>query len=211
MAAAGAGAGAAAVAVAAAGAVPGAATGSLLKTFRTGTKQVFLPRFKIAMLRPQENEPPTFATFVVPLNFNKFDMRDYLLHLYNTPVLAVRSHIRQSKPRLTAKLTGRMIRPAPVKMMKVQLVQPFVWPAMPTSTEPWRTQHSVRLHNRETEAEEYQKYVKDTGRVPLRDTVKELDNRKTLKAEAQRLLKKGGWTNKRPIDIRFSEKSGAKR
>ena len=30
------------------------------------------------------NSPPNFATFLVPLNLNKLDMRDYLFHAYGT-------------------------------------------------------------------------------------------------------------------------------
>ena len=46
------------------------------------------------MSPPVKNQPPTLATFEVPLNFNKLDMRDYLYNLYRLPTLSVRSFVR---------------------------------------------------------------------------------------------------------------------
>ncbi|KAI1754970.1 hypothetical protein F4782DRAFT_527700 [Xylaria castorea] len=186
------------------------AAGVLPKAFRTGTKKVFLPPHSITFLAPRPNQPPTFATFKVPLTFNKFDLRDYLFHVYNTPVLAVRSQVRQRRD-IKKNTSGRKVRSPPVKTMTVQLTQPFVWPSMPTDTMPWMTPTDIRArdateHNRRIGA-----IGRKTGYLPLRDENKEPEDRKKLIKEAERLLNEGGWTNKRELDLRFSEKGDVKK
>ncbi|KAF2971094.1 hypothetical protein GQX73_g2428 [Xylaria multiplex] len=201
---------AAGVAAGAAGAAAEAAAGGLLKTFRTGNKQVFLPSHMVTFLAPRANQPPTFATFKVPLTFNKFDLRDYLLHAYKTPVLGVRSQLRQQRVRKSP-THGRIYRPPPIKTMTVQLTQPFVWPRLPTDTKPWRKPSSAKAMEQEKSRYAYIAGVQKLGRMPLRDEMKESQGRKDLKKEAKRLLKEGGWTNKRDLDPRFSEKGGVKK
>ncbi|KAI1187203.1 hypothetical protein F5B17DRAFT_334117 [Nemania serpens] len=184
------------------------AGGSLAKTFRTGTKQVFLPRHIVTLLAPRTNQPPTFATFEVPLTFNKLDLRDYLLHAYKTPVLAVRSHLKQQA---VTRLHGRVYRPPPIKTMTVELTQPFVWPRLPTDIKPWKKPEIARAKANEDRHEKYQKMVQKTGLMPLRDELPAEHERKELKKEAKRLLKEGGWTNKRPLDVRFSDSGKEKK
>ncbi|KAI0542931.1 hypothetical protein GGR58DRAFT_496396 [Xylaria digitata] len=194
----------------AAEAAAGAAAGGLLKTFRTGNKQVFLPSHMVTFLAPRANQPPTFATFKVPLTFNKFDLRDYLLHAYKTPVLAVRSQLRQQQVRKSS-VHGRVYRPPPIKTMTVQLTQPFVWPRLPTDLKPWRRESTAKAMAQEKARYAYMAGVQKLGRMPLRDELKESQSRKDLRMEAKRLQKEGGWSNKRDLDPRFSEKDGAKK
>lgn len=164
----------------------------------------------ITFLAPRATTPPTFATFKVPLTFNKFDIRDYLLHAYRTPVVAVRSQLRAQKVR-KSKVHGRVYRPPPIKTMTVQLAQPFGWPRVPTDLKPWRKPAMARMAKQEKKNHRYQAAVRKTGFMPLRDEVKEDEARKELKKEAKRLLKEGGWSNKRELDPRFAGKDGAKK
>ncbi|KAI0409094.1 hypothetical protein F4802DRAFT_547695 [Xylaria palmicola] len=181
-----------------------AAARRLLRTFRTGTKKVFLPSHMITFLAPRENQPPTFATFKVPLTFNKFDLRDYLLHAYKTPVLAVRSQLRQQRIK-KSKVHGRVYRPPPIKTMTVQLVKPFVWPRAPTDVKPWKSAQAASAMFYEKRAYLLRARLTKTGKISLRDEEKLTEARKNLKDEAKRLLKEGGWNNKRELDPRFTK------
>ncbi|KAI0858358.1 hypothetical protein F4860DRAFT_315741 [Xylaria cubensis] len=178
--------------------------------FRLGRKSVFLPSHSITFLAPRPNQSPTFATFKVPLTFNKFDIRDYLFHAYNTPVLAVRSQVRQRRD-IMRHITGRKFRAPPVKTMTVQLAQPFVWPSMPADTTPWLRTANVKARETAAERRRIQTRVQKTAYLPLRDELKEEPDRKNLRKEAERLLKEGGWTNRRELDPRFSEKGDVKK
>ncbi|KAI1744398.1 hypothetical protein F4680DRAFT_407295 [Xylaria scruposa] len=186
------------------------AAGALPKAFRAGTKKIFLPSHSITFLAPRPNQPPTFATFKVPLTFNKFDIRDYLFHAYNTPVLAVRSQLRQRRDILTH-ISGRKFRAPPVKTMTVQLAQPFVWPSLPTDTKPWNGSTDIRARDIERSNRRIAIQARKTGQMPLRDERKESSDRKSLRKEAERLLKEGGWTNRRELDPKFSEKGDVKK
>jgi large subunit ribosomal protein L23 len=164
----------------------------------------------ITFLAPKINQPPTFATFKVPLTFNKFDLRDYLLHAYKTPVLAVRSQLRQQSVR-RSKIHGRIYRPPPIKTMTVQLKQPFVWPRVPTDITPWKKPAMAKAQAMEKQNYVDQARTAKTGYMRLRDEKKQTIERKDMKMEAKRLLKEGGWTNNRELDPRFSESDKAKK
>jgi large subunit ribosomal protein L23 len=80
--------------------------------------------------------PPTFASFIVPLNINKLDMRDYLYNCYDVRVRGVRSFIqlqklRQDKPGAIRPSPRQWYRPRSIKKMLVELERPFVWPEEP--------------------------------------------------------------------------------
>ncbi|KAI0443148.1 hypothetical protein F4803DRAFT_333267 [Xylaria telfairii] len=186
------------------------AAAKLPMTFRAGTKRVFLPAHPITFLAPRPNQPPTLATFKVPLTFNKFDLRDYLFHAYNTPVLAVRSQIRQRRT-ISRNHRGRLSRAPRIKTMTVQLTQPFVWPSMPTDITPWKQPSEARAVEYHKDMHRERRVIQKKGKLPLRDEKEEPQTRKNLRKEAKRLLKEGGWTNKRELDPRFSEKGEVKK
>ncbi|KAI1822793.1 hypothetical protein F4861DRAFT_540613 [Xylaria intraflava] len=183
--------------------------GGIAKTFRTGTKKVFLPPHTITFLAPKKNQPPTFARFIVPLTFNKLDMRDYLLHAYKVPVIAVRSLIQQ-RPIKTAKVGGRIYRPPPIKNMIVELTKPFVWPQRPKDVKPWRSAASKKATDAREEQDKARELLDKTGVMRLRDETNESLDRTRLRREATRLLEKGGWNNKRELDVRFLDKDAVK-
>ena len=91
----------------------------------------FRPDFVITLLRTP-NLPPTSAKFIVPLTFNKLDLRDYLFHVYGVTVLRVRSYVEQQKVKSKGKSARRWYRPRAVKKMTVEMDKPFVWPKEPT-------------------------------------------------------------------------------
>ncbi|KAK0119423.1 hypothetical protein ONS95_010875 [Cadophora gregata] len=103
--------------------------------YRLGNKQIFLPNFTLTLVRTPE-QPPTFASFIVPLNLNKLDLRDYLWNAYGVQVRGVRSYIqqqkvRQDKPGAIRIKPRRWYRPRSIKKMLVEMESPFVWPEKP--------------------------------------------------------------------------------
>ncbi|KAI1083493.1 ribosomal protein L23-domain-containing protein [Whalleya microplaca] len=182
----------------------------LTRTFRTGTKQVFLPDHIITFLRPKDARTPQFATFKVPLTFNKLDMRDYLLHAYNVQVTAVRSQLRQQKPR-RSKFHHRIFRPPPIKSMTVELVQPFVWPAAPADLAPWNPPAMQRRIQTQDQLQKLQKTQQKTGHIAMRDEIGANTSRRALREEAKRLLVEGGWSNNRKLDPKFAGLEKAKK
>lgn len=82
--------------------------------------------------------PPNFAQFIVPLNINKLDLRDYLFHAYGVEIYSVRSYITQQKVQRTKPgfVATRYYRPRSIKKMTVELVKPFVYPDEPVDLTP---------------------------------------------------------------------------
>lgn len=99
--------------------------------FRVGKKQIFLPNHVITFVRPLPKQPPNLATFVVPLEFNKLDLRDYLWNVYNVEVTGVRSFVNQRRHEQRHGDFGNWRRPKSQKMMIAELAKPFVWPKPP--------------------------------------------------------------------------------
>ncbi|KAL2221834.1 putative mitochondrial ribosomal protein L23 [Thermoascus aurantiacus ATCC 26904] len=115
-------------------------------------KQVYLPDFTIALIRTPFL-PPRYASFYVPLNFNKLDMRDYMQRVYGVKVLSVRSYVEQQKVTRQRPLgrlgLGPLRRPKSKKKMTIEMAEPFVWPEEPKDFSPWEK-------NQFYEATEYQ-------------------------------------------------------
>lgn len=92
------------------------------------------PDFTIALIHTPFL-PPRYASFYVPLSFNKLDIRDYLHRLYGVDVLRVRSYVEQQKvtraKRFGKQGYGPLRRPMSKKRMTVEMTQPFVWPSLP--------------------------------------------------------------------------------
>ena len=113
--------------------------------FPTTKKQKWLtrtarPEFTIALVRTPFL-PPRYASFHVPLSFNKLDMRDYLQRVYGVGVVGVRSYIEQQKVTRMRPLGrwgyGRVRRPESKKRITVEMKEPFVWPEAPTDMAPY--------------------------------------------------------------------------
>ncbi|MCJ1311996.1 hypothetical protein MMC25_005670 [Agyrium rufum] len=87
-----------------------------------GKKQIYLPNFTITLLRTP-HLPANYAQFLVPLNLNKFDLKDYLYNVYNVRALKVRSFVIQS--RVQSLPNGAKYRPQAEKKMTVEMVPPW--------------------------------------------------------------------------------------
>ena len=95
------------------------------------------PNFVITFLRTPL-KPPHFASFLVPLNLNKLDLKSYLYNAYNIRVLHVRSFIIHGRMVRDAR-TGRKYRKPRTKKMTVEMDGPkaaFVWPDPPEDLTP---------------------------------------------------------------------------
>ncbi|ATZ56114.1 Bcmrp20 [Botrytis cinerea B05.10] len=108
---------------------------------KMGRKEIFLPNFTITLLRTP-NSPPSFASFIVPLNLNKLDLRDYLWNAYGIEVRGVRSYIqaqklREGKPGAKMPTPRKWFRPRSIKRMMVEMDRPFVWPEEPKDFSEW--------------------------------------------------------------------------
>ncbi|TKX19849.1 hypothetical protein C1H76_8047 [Elsinoe australis] len=155
--------------------------------FRLGTKQVFLPNFQITLLNtPQQS--PYYATFLVPLNLNKLDLRDYLFHAYNLPVLSITSRIHQTtiekdgNPRIERPQPGHLFRPAPTKKMTVRMEKPFVWPEAPRDEE---LKEAWGKYTYEAAQEQQKEFGKKMRR---RDTWVDEKEVEEMRGQAKRLL-----------------------
>ncbi|KAF2120624.1 hypothetical protein BDV96DRAFT_641288 [Lophiotrema nucula] len=99
-----------------------------------GRKQVYLPKFTIALLRTPWLSP-YHAQFRVPLQIAKPDLRDYLFHLYNIRAFNIRSYIKQAPVRDHQSAPRQMFREESTKYMTIEMEEPFVWPEEPTQEE----------------------------------------------------------------------------
>lgn len=100
--------------------------------FRVGEKKVYLPKARICLLRPNAKHTPYQAKFLVPRNFNKMDLRDYLWHVYGLRALNVTVQLLHAKfnrgPDDHARYRGPQF-----KKMTIDMEEPFMWPELPSS------------------------------------------------------------------------------
>ncbi|KAK3307022.1 uncharacterized protein B0T15DRAFT_528957 [Chaetomium strumarium] len=171
---------------------------------RFGNKQIFLPNHVIAFIRPKPKQPPNLATFVVPLEFNKLDLRDYLYHAYNVEVTSVRSFINQPAPRQKNGNIGKWYRPRSQKMMIAELVKPFVWPDPPEEKdrEPFDYKIFKKMEHERTKSMERHM---DPANIPLRTQTPTDEVRAALKKQAKEFLDSGEWSNGRKGDDKWTE------
>jgi large subunit ribosomal protein L23 len=80
---------------------------------------------------------PYHARFLVPLDFSKYDLRDYLYHAYSVKCFNIRSVVKQMYVRDTREQMRHWFRPDSEKYMTVEMEQPFVWPETPRDLKPW--------------------------------------------------------------------------
>ncbi|KAL5116759.1 mitochondrial 54S ribosomal protein YmL41 [Pleosporales sp. CAS-2024a] len=118
------------------------------KIIAFGTKKIYLPKFTVALLRTPKLSP-YHARFLVPLNFSKYDLRDYLYHAYNVRCFNIRSSVKLMPVRDTPDKPRNWFRPESKKYMTVEMEQPFVWPKVP-DLEPWGKE--IRKQELETSA-----------------------------------------------------------
>ena len=103
-----------------------------LPHFRVGEKKIYFPKGRICLLRPNAKHTPYQAKFLVPRNFNKMDLRDYLWHVYGLRALNVTVQLLHAKfqrgPDDHARYRGPQY-----KKMTIDMEEPFIWPELPQS------------------------------------------------------------------------------
>ncbi|KAI9679411.1 MAG: hypothetical protein M1817_005433 [Caeruleum heppii] len=165
-------------------AAPSVAATTLRPLRRKGQKEIFLPNFTITLLRTPFL-PPVFASFLVPLNLNKLDLRDYLHHAYGLRTRSIRSYVQQQ--RVQQDKTGarrpsprRWFRPRSIKRMTVEMDRPFVWPEAPDDFSAWdKSTFDAIQDAQETERNSYKP---DANQKPAAD-------RDSIAEQARRLLR----------------------
>lgn len=95
--------------------------------FKLGSKKIYLPKARICLLRPNAKHTPYQAKFLVPRNFNKMDLRDYLWNVYGLRALNVTTQLLHAKfqrgPQDYARYRGPQF-----KKMTIDMEEPFIWP-----------------------------------------------------------------------------------
>jgi large subunit ribosomal protein L23 len=134
------------------------------------------PKFTIALKRSRHLSP-YHARFLVPLDFSKYDLRDYLYHAYNVKCFNIRSYVKQMAVRDTREQQRHFFRPDSKKYMTVEMEEPFVWPELP-NLEPWG------ITERKKEEKEA---LSNNGVV---DKKEQRDSARTLRKQVQMLFKK---------------------
>ncbi|KAF2771580.1 hypothetical protein EJ03DRAFT_349585 [Teratosphaeria nubilosa] len=155
--------------------------------FKVGSKEIYLPTFKV-ILRRTIDLPPTQASFIVPLWFSKLDLRDYLFNAYNVRIgPSIRSYVKQSRVRQGANTQyarpqyKRWHRPMSTKHMTVDLEEPFVWPELPDTWADWNKAEM------ELSTKEQKVYNDQIGPQADRTEVHE-DERLSMREQAKALL-----------------------
>ncbi|KAK3954613.1 hypothetical protein QBC32DRAFT_207388 [Pseudoneurospora amorphoporcata] len=157
--------------------------------FRVGKKQIFLPNHVITFVRPLPKQPPNLATFIVPLEFNKLDLRDYLYHVYNVEVTGVRSFVNQRMHEQRHGEFGNWRRPKSQKMMIAELAKPFVWPKPPAEEARDGFDYSTwKKQNKAQEDEKKYHAVRTQGEMTVPSQHEVSKDRKAIKAQQSRLL-----------------------
>jgi large subunit ribosomal protein L23 len=150
------------------------------------------------------------AKFLVPLDLNKLDLKDYLYHAYNIPVLAVRSYITQQKIR-QGKMSDKWFkqrqwsRPRAIKHMIVEMKDPFVWPEETRDLQEW----DQKSFKGAQEAQEQYSLERQLQQRAVRT------DQRTLREQAQALLEgrekwKPSWETFKPKTGQVFKRSGEK-
>lgn len=144
---------------------------------------------------------------MVPLQFNKLDLRDYLWHAYNVKVLAVRSFINEKPVERRGGAYGKVYRPRSEKMMIVELEKPFVWPK-PLEGEALEDFDHYMWRNVQDAQDERIKEQEDRGKgiLPLPSEQPVSPDRMTLTQQVNALLEgKEVWKNDAKLDERWEQ------
>ncbi|GAV54005.1 hypothetical protein ZYGR_0AK05070 [Zygosaccharomyces rouxii] len=102
--------------------------------FRVGGKQLFFPKARIILLRPNAKHTPYQAKFIVPKSFNKLDLRDYLFHVYGLRAMNVTTQLLHGKY-TRVNIASSRFRGPQIKKMTIDMAEPFIWPEEPKKEE----------------------------------------------------------------------------
>ncbi|PHH88572.1 hypothetical protein CDD83_7353 [Cordyceps sp. RAO-2017] len=160
------------------------------------------PSHVITFLR-KEHLPPNEACFRVPLQFTKFDLRDYLWNVYDVEVRRVRVYVKEQplERRENGLRTNR--RPQAQKIMTVELAKPFQWPDLPKNRDPWS---QALWQKREDIIDDQQKdqSLRQKAVIPLKCKAPLSHERQALARLAKELLDgRVKWSNGVTLDPKW--------
>lgn len=111
----------------------------------------------------------------------------------------MRSFINQPAPKQKFVGVGRMYRPRSQKMMIVELLKPFVWPARPDDSELDQFDYKMfQQLSKERSAQVEQQ--KNAMSIPLRSHAPAKEDRVRLRKQAADIVERGEWKNKNDDD-----------
>uniref|UniRef100_A0A093Y6Q7 Large ribosomal subunit protein uL23m n=1 Tax=Talaromyces marneffei PM1 TaxID=1077442 RepID=A0A093Y6Q7_TALMA len=144
---------------------------------RLAKKPIFLPEFVVTLIRTPFL-PPRYATFYVPLEFNKLDMREYMKQLYNVDIISIRSVVEQQKVTRERRDGGfghgPLRRPKSKKKMTIEMREPFVWPEAPEDKSAWQPDQFYRLREH---SQAYQEASQPSAAAkPVKDEAETFEN-----------------------------------
>ncbi|KLU86198.1 hypothetical protein MAPG_05215 [Magnaporthiopsis poae ATCC 64411] len=184
-----------------------------LPRFAVGKQQIFLPNHVITFISPKPLQPPNLAAFIVPLKFNKLDLRDYLWHAYGVEVRSVRSFI-SGKPLSKHYESGdgqdpirhQTRRPKSEKKMLAELKVPFVFPSVPEDLSPWDNDiFKAVTEVSEGNSEDIKNLRVNRRRANVADRPVS-NSRISLAKQAEALrLRKEAWSNDSELDDKWVE------
>ncbi|CCE65113.1 hypothetical protein TPHA_0J02920 [Tetrapisispora phaffii CBS 4417] len=102
--------------------------------FRVGEKELYFPKARVILLRPNSKHTPYQAKFIVPKSFNKLDLRDYLFHVYGLRAMNVTTQLLHGRY-TRANAGSPRYREPQIKKMTIEMEQPFIWPEEPKAEE----------------------------------------------------------------------------
>ncbi|SCU88651.1 LAMI_0D10858g1_1 [Lachancea mirantina] len=104
--------------------------------FKVGGTELFFPKARVILLRPNAKHTPYQAKFIVPKSFNKLDLRDYLFHLYGLRAMNITTQLLHGKYTRVNPVMPRYRQPQ-IKKMTIDMAEPFIWPEEPEDKEAW--------------------------------------------------------------------------
>ncbi|CAA90466.1 54S ribosomal protein L23, mitochondrial [Schizosaccharomyces pombe] len=154
-----------------------------------GKRLVYFPNITFTLCRGL-NLQPKFAVFRVPLHVNKFDVRDYLQHVYNLKVVSVKSRIYQGK--LFRNQLGQVKRPQSEKRVIVEMEEPFVYPNAPNDLKDWQEGELLPDGSNVKTLSRYPKVLEQVDMKRVNEELSKLQDKQILESQQKiaRLLKK---------------------
>lgn len=104
--------------------------------FRVGENKQYFPTARVILLRPNAKHTPYQAKFIVPKGFNRFDLRDYLYHVYGLRAFNITTQLLHAPYTRTGNAVARY-RTGQIKKMTIDMLEPFVWPEEPENKDAW--------------------------------------------------------------------------
>lgn len=141
----------------------------------------------------------------MPLQWNKFDLRDYLWNLYGVEVRKVRSYVKEQPLEQRVGLPNSWYRPRAKKIMTVELAKPFQWPELPENKRPWNKE-MWDMRQELFDKNQKESMDRQRGRIPLVSEADETPERKELRSMAQKMLSgEVKWSNDVRLDPKWED------